>query len=148
MLAARDGQAVIYTWGVHQDTGMDIWHLPFWAGGQPKPLHESSFNEFHPSLSPDRKWLAYVSDESGIWQVYLRSHPNPGGVIQVSNAGGMEPVWSPDGKELYYRNFAGSQEEGRTHHRAEKIMAVSFQTDPVLQAGQPRLLFEGDFFFF
>jgi serine/threonine-protein kinase len=69
----------------------------------PVPLVASSFTELHPAVSPDGHWLAYASNESGINEVYVRPFPSTsGGRWQVSNGGGMEPRWSPDGRELYF----------------------------------------------
>jgi Tol biopolymer transport system component len=67
--------------------------------------------------------------------VYVRPYPGPGDLIPISIDGGVEPVWSPDGKVLYYRDFSGG-----------KMMAVSFVTEPELRVGKPRLLFEGKYF--
>jgi hypothetical protein len=57
-----------------------------------------------PDFSPDGRWIAYASDESGRYEVYARAHAGPGPKIQVSADGGMEPVWSRDGKELFFRD--------------------------------------------
>lgn len=66
----------------------------------------------HPTLSPDGRWLAYASDRSGRKEVYLQRYPGPGGTIQVSPAGGEEPVWGPDGNRLYYRDVSGDTVRG------------------------------------
>ncbi|MEO8479352.1 MAG: protein kinase [Gemmatimonadota bacterium] len=67
------------------------------------PLVDSKFTEMHPALSPDGRWLAYISDESGANEVYVRPFPGTkGGKWQVSNGGGMSPVWSPDSRELFF----------------------------------------------
>jgi serine/threonine-protein kinase len=69
----------------------------------PVPLVASSFTELHPAVSPDGRWLAYTSIESGANEVYVRPFPaTTGGRWQVSNGGGLEPRWSPDGRELFY----------------------------------------------
>ena len=69
----------------------------------PVSLVATAFSEMHPALSPDGHWLAYTSDESGTNEVYVRPFPNTGDVRwQVSNGGGMSPVWSPLGRELFY----------------------------------------------
>ena len=91
-------------------------------------------NERAPRFSPDGRWLAFLSDESGRDEVYIQPFPGPGPRTVVSTAGGREPVWSPDGTELYYR------EPGRPG-----LMAVSVQTEPELRVGAPLSLFEGRF---
>jgi Tol biopolymer transport system component/tRNA A-37 threonylcarbamoyl transferase component Bud32 len=69
----------------------------------PVPIAASPFTELHPALSPDGRWVAYASNESGSYEVYVRPFPDPsGGRWQVSNGGGAEPVWSPDGREIFY----------------------------------------------
>ena len=66
----------------------------------------NNFNNGAPTLSPDGRWLAYTSDESGRSEVYVRSYPGQGGRWQVSLDGGTEPVWSPKGDEIFYRKGA------------------------------------------
>src|SRR6202030_1842180 len=61
------------------------------------------FNETAPRFSPDGRWLAYSSDESGRREIYVQPYPGPGGKRQISTEGGTEPVWNPDGRELFYR---------------------------------------------
>ncbi len=74
----------------------------------PVPLVATEFTELHPAVSPDGRWLAYTSNESGANEVYVRPFPSTtGGRWQVSNGGGMEPRWSPDGRELYFVSGAG-----------------------------------------
>ncbi|MFL5538042.1 MAG: TolB family protein [Longimicrobiaceae bacterium] len=75
-----------------------------WQG---TPLLRSDFNLDHPALSPDGRWLAYMSDETGTSEVYVRPFPGPGGRVQVSSGGGAQPRWSPDGRRLYYRPPGG-----------------------------------------
>jgi serine/threonine-protein kinase len=71
----------------------------------PVPLVEDDFTELQPAVSPDGKWLAYSSNESGAREVYVRSFPGTtGGRWQVSNGGGIQPRWSPDGRELYFKS--------------------------------------------
>jgi serine/threonine-protein kinase len=80
----------------------------------------------------DGKWIAYTSDESGRFEVYVRPYPGPGQRHQVSTAGGEEPLWSADGDELFYRY-------GR------RWMAVPIQAKPDFSAGKPQALFEGPY---
>ncbi len=73
----------------------------------PVPLVFSPFTELHPALSPDERWLAYASNESGTFEVYVRPFPNTGGGRwQVSNGGGNSPVWSSSARELFYLDAA------------------------------------------
>jgi serine/threonine-protein kinase len=83
----------------------DILGLRIGVDSVPVPLVADGFDEFEPALSPDGSWLAYVSNESGRSEVYVRPFPNTGdGKWQISTAGGTEPVWSTDGETLYYRS--------------------------------------------
>jgi Tol biopolymer transport system component len=98
-----------------------------------EPLLASPFNEESPALSPDGRWLAYSSDESGQPEVYVRPFPGPGAKVLVSPSGGVEPVWSRDGRELFYR---GSGPDG-TH-----LIAVAVETEPELRVGARTQLFD------
>ena len=83
----------------------DIWVLP--EDGSATPFLTGRFSERSPSLSPDGRWLAYVSDESGRDDVYIRPYPGPDPRKLVSTNGGTEPVWARDGRELFYRSGPG-----------------------------------------
>jgi hypothetical protein len=83
-------------------------------------------------LSPNERWLAYVSDESGRYEVYVRSWPEGTSRMLISARGGTDPVWSSNGRELFYRN-------------GEAMMAVPVETGVSFTAGTPELLFEGRF---
>lgn len=126
------------TWLVYSDndpaTSTDVWALP--AGGDRKPrvIVRTPFTEDHPRLSHDGRWLAYASNESGRVEVFVQPFPGPGGRSQISTDGGTEPVWSHDGRELFYLN-------------GDKMMAVEITTTPAFRAGTPRLLFEGRYLF-
>lgn len=96
------------------------------------PLLETTFNEHSPMFSSDGRWFAYVSDETGRDEIYLRPYPGEGGKRSVSTDGGSEPLWSVRGRELFYRN-------------GDKMMAVSIDTEPELRVGTPEVLFEGRF---
>jgi len=82
-----------------------------------------------PKFSPDGRWLAYDSEESGRSEVYVQPYPGPGGKWLISNEGGAEPLWNRNGRELFYRN-------------GDKIMAVDITTQPSFSAGKPKMLFE------
>jgi serine/threonine-protein kinase len=97
-----------------------------------RPFLRTAFAEAAPAFSPDGHWLAYVSDESGGLDIYIRPYPGPGGKRQVSIDGGVEPVWNRNGRELFYRS-------------GNKMMAVAITTEPVFTAGKPQVLFEGHY---
>jgi eukaryotic-like serine/threonine-protein kinase len=83
-------------------------------------------------FSPDGHWVAYISDESGRYEVYVQPYPGPGGKFQISTDGGTEPVWNPKGRELFYRT-------------GDKMMAVDIRTQPSFSAGKPKMLFQGPY---
>jgi serine/threonine-protein kinase len=74
-----------------------------WKPGEPKPFVNSTFDERSPAFSPDGRWLAYMSNESAGYEVYVRPFPGPGGKWQISTGGGVIPKWSRNGKELFFR---------------------------------------------
>ena len=93
-------------------TGLDIMTISVegdeksgWKPGEPKPFVNSAFNEMTPAFSPDGRWLAYMSNESGSYELYVRPFPGPGGKWQISTAGGGYPKWSRNGKELFYQTM-------------------------------------------
>jgi Tol biopolymer transport system component len=114
---------------IHPDTVYDI-RVLLLDDLEAQPFLRTPFTEGAPRFSQDGRWLAYVSDESGSLEIYVRSYPGPGGKWQISANGGVEPVWNPNGRELFYR-------EGN------KMMAVAITTEPAFSAGKPELLFEG-----
>jgi serine/threonine protein kinase/Tol biopolymer transport system component len=138
-----DGRLLVYLQWPHEETGRDIFLLPLEGDRTPRPLLQTRFNEFHPVVSPDGRWFAYTSDESGQWEVYVRSFPEAGPATRVSVDGGLEPLWSPDGRELYYRSFAGTEQAGRAARTAEEVMVVSIDTEGDPSAGPPRAVFDG-----
>lgn len=89
----------------------------------------TEFNESGAMFSPDGKWIAYESDESGRAEVYVRAFPGPGDRRQVSREGASAPKWAPGGNEIYYRH-------------GEVTLAVKIQTRPELKMGAPAVLFE------
>jgi Tol biopolymer transport system component len=97
-----------------------------------QPFLQTPFNESSPRFSPDGHLLAYVSDESGQFEIYVQPYPGPGGKWQISTDGGAEPVWNPNGRELFYRS-------------GDKMMAVGIATQPSFVAGKPRMLFQGPY---
>jgi len=95
------GNVLVYE-QVDPGTGWDIWYLPFVTPRKPVPFLQTPFNEVQGHLSPDGKWLAYTSDESGTLEAYVQSFPLAGDKRRVSIRGGAQPKWRSDGKELFY----------------------------------------------
>ncbi len=116
----------------HEKNADEIWVFTRDEPQGPKPFILGRFNASEPQFSPDGRYLAYSSDESGRVEIYLRPYPGPGGIIQISNQSGNSPLWSRDGRELFY------MERG-------KLMAVSVHVQPELSVGTPRVLFQGTF---
>jgi serine/threonine-protein kinase len=129
-----DGSLLAF-WEANPATGVDIRVVPIQGDRKPIPFLETSFNESYGTFSPDGRYMAYTSDESGRFEVYVRPYPGPGGKVTVSTDGGSEACWSRDGKELFYRR-GGSQ-----------VLSVPVTTEAAFTAGKPRVLFEGDYGF-
>jgi Tol biopolymer transport system component len=125
---SRDGRYVAYIVRA-KGTGWDIWILPTFGDKQAFPFVKTSFIEVVPAFSPDGRYIAYVSNESGRSEIYVQSFPGPGGKWQVSAEGGLDPQWSADGKELFFRS------------PDQKIMAAPVTTGATFEAGTPRALF-------
>jgi Tol biopolymer transport system component/predicted Ser/Thr protein kinase len=103
---SRDGKYLAYTVQDRtSNTGSDIWVLPMFGDRKPFLYLQTPFNEGAAHFSPDGKWIAYYSNESGKNEVYVAPFPGPGGKFQVSNSGGVNPRWRHDGKELYYMSM-------------------------------------------
>ncbi len=107
----------------------DIWVQPLDGERKAQPLLQTPFAEAVARFSPDGRWLAYVSDESGRNEIYVMSYPGPGGRWQISTTGGSGPVWARNGRELFYAN-------------GDQMMAVDITADEDFTAGNPKLLFE------
>ncbi len=84
------------------NTKQDLWVLPLFGDRKPFPLLRTEFVEIQPFISPDGKWVAYASNETGRLEVYITSFPSATSKFQVSTGGGQSPRWRPDGKQLYY----------------------------------------------
>jgi serine/threonine protein kinase len=98
---SADGRFLLY-YSRDPQTSLDIWALPLQGDRKPFVFLKTNFNEYRPRFSPDGRWVAYMSNESGRFEIYVRPFPGPGGQWQISTAGGITPVWAPGGKELYY----------------------------------------------
>jgi eukaryotic-like serine/threonine-protein kinase len=131
-----DGKTLLYA-EVTPKTGSDLWVLPLAGERKPHPYLSTPFNEDTVRLSPDGRWVAYVSDESGRYEIYVRPFPDAnGGKWQITTDGGQEIAWAPGGTELFYR--AGSARE--------RMMVVDIQSQPTFMPGRPRLLFAAPYF--
>lgn len=126
-----DGQTLLYT--QFAEGKPHTWILAAPGGGDSKPrrFSETSLDESLPKVSPDGKWVAYDSRESGKSEVYVVPFPGPGGKSQISTQGGIRPVWSRSGRELFYRELDTNQ-----------LMAVDVETAPAFRAGRPHALFK------
>jgi len=112
----------------------DIGMLSMEAGNTWLPLLEEAYSETQPQISPDGKWMAYCSNESGRLQVYVRSFPEVDKMrMPISVDGGESPLWSPTGRELFYR-------------RGDLVMAVAVETEPEFTAEKPEELFRGTYY--
>ena len=100
-----------------------------WKPGKPTVFLDTPANEFQPTFSPDGKWLAYTSNESGQLEVYVRPFPGPGGKWQISTGGGRDPVWSRTRPELFYvrdqRIMVATYAADRDSFRADRPRQVS-----------------------
>ncbi len=128
--ATPDGRLLAFqSIGATTQSGWDLWTMSF-ADRKPAAFLATPALEVAPSISPDGRWIAYVSDESGTQEVYVQPFPASGGKWQISTAGGSQPVWSRDGKELFY---VGPD---------NKLIAVAVKTSPGFEAATPQVLFE------
>jgi len=110
-------------------TGWDVWVLPMTGDRKPMAFAQTEFSEVQGQLSPDGRWMAYASDESGRMEVYVQPFPASGGKWQVSAGGGSQPRWRRDGKELFYVSAD------------KRLMAVELKADATFEAGVPKALF-------
>ena len=110
--------------------GFDVFVLPLTGEGKPIPVAQTRFREEQPQFSPDGKWIAYTSNESGQPQVYVQPFPTSGTKWQISNGGGTQPMWRHDGKELF---FMGED---------RKLYSTDIRASSAFEFGMPNSLFE------
>jgi serine/threonine protein kinase len=129
---------VLVTMDDPKNNGTDVWALPLTGDRKPFSVLQTAFNESHPQISPDGKWFAYQSNETGRSEIYVQSFPPGRGKWQISNNGGVFPRWRRDGKELFYmdRQILG------------KVVAVEVRsTGSKFEFSAPRPLFDSGFFY-
>ncbi len=125
---SADGKYLSFTSRVGNNT--DLWILPMVGERKAIPYLQTTFNERSTNISPDSRWVAYDSDESGRFEIYVSTFPQAGGKWQISNNGGREAMWSPSGKELYYLTLDN------------EVMVVTMTTTSVsVQPSVPKKLF-------
>jgi Tol biopolymer transport system component len=101
-----DGRYVVYQ-RMNAKTGWDLWALPREPHATPIPIVQTDADERSARLSPDGRWIAFVSNNSGVSEIYVQPFPGPGRRWQVSTRGGDEPQWRSDGAELFYLALDG-----------------------------------------
>lgn len=99
--ASPDGRFVLYS-AEGANAQSDLWALPLAGERKPFSVVQTRFDDVQAQFSPDGRWLAYASNQSGRHEIYVRTFPEPGGQWQVSTGGGIYPRWRPDGRELFY----------------------------------------------
>ena len=129
-----DGEAIVLV-ALRPNTSGDVGMLALEDGAEVQWVFDGAFIEGFAEVSPDGRWIAYQSQESGRDEIYVHSFPDTDSVRrQISTDGGRTPVWAPDGRELFYRGARGA------------MMSVTVETEPTFRAGSPTLLFEaGEF---
>jgi eukaryotic-like serine/threonine-protein kinase len=127
---SSDGRFLLY-YELDPKTNADLWVLPLLGDQKPIPFLQTPFTEVQGKFSPDGRWIAYSSNESGTFQIYVQSFPPSGGKWMVSTNGGTQPRWRHDGKELFYLG------------PDRKLMVVNVKEDAnKFEAGNPQALFE------
>ena len=128
---SSDGRFLLFRSNDPQ-TGFDLWVPPLSGDKRPFPFLKTSFAEREGQFSPDSKWVAYQSNESGQFEIYVQPFPGPGGKLQISSNGGAQPRWNRNGKEIFYVSLDS------------KMMAAPVRLSPdgqSLETGTPVALF-------
>lgn len=130
-----DGRYLLYTVSYDTDRGgtrrrgtADLWIVPLDGSSPARPWFESPAREGSAAISPDGRWVAYVSYETGRNEVYVRPFPDAGAKLKISQDGGIEPVWTRGGQEIVFRD-------------RQRFLAVEFRAGAAPAAGTPRVLF-------
>jgi len=122
-----DGKSFAF-YEINPTTSRDICVLSI-KDGSTSVFAATEANEIAPVFSPDGEWIAYTSDETGKHEVFVQPYPVTGTKYRISNDGGLEPLWAPDGRKLFYRS-------------GNKMMAAAIETRPMFRQGTPQILFE------
>jgi Tol biopolymer transport system component len=117
---------------LRRTSGADIALIGNGGRGPAKPILATEFNESYPAVSPDGKWVAFVSDQSGRLEVYVRPITGDGDQIQISQNGGTEPAWSPAGHEIFYRSVG---------EREPRLISAAVTMSPAFSVTGRRPLF-------
>ena len=123
-----DGNVLLFD---YRTDSRDIGLLRMNNGGAWEPLLQTDANEGQPALSPDGEWLAYASNETGQFEIYVQQFPDLGGRRQISTGGGIDPLWSSDGTELFYYSVPPTA-----------MMVVAIGREPTFAVGNPEVVFE------
>jgi dipeptidyl aminopeptidase/acylaminoacyl peptidase len=126
---SSDGRYLVYA-TVNDETRWDLWLFPLFGDRKPTPLVRTPFNEFQAQISPDGRWLAYASDETGSYEIHVQAFPTPTWKRRISTSGGTEPQWRGDGRELFYLSTQG------------KLMSVDVGKGEMFESGEPQQLFQ------
>jgi serine/threonine-protein kinase len=131
---SSDGKVLVTTeYSVVGGAGAYIGSLSMESDHKSRPLLLEKYSEIHPKISPDGRWMAYMSNESGKFEIYVRPFPDVNkGKWQVSTSGGDIPLWSPNGRELFYRN-------------GDSVLAVAVEDGQTFKCGKPEVLFRGTY---
>ena len=130
---SNDGKTLVL-WQVSASGHQDIVTLSMEGEHIWKPLLQKKYNRLYPRISPDGRWMAYTSQETGKPQVYVCPFPAVNeGKWEVSSGAGYNPLWSPDSRELFYRS-------------GDATMAVPVETEPNFKPGKPKVLFRGSYY--
>jgi Tol biopolymer transport system component len=129
---SRDGRWLAFE-RRHAGGVYSIWLLPLGQPAEPQPYLQGAYSYRAGHISPDGRWMAYTSNESGRTEVYVTTVPEPGGKWQISTEGGEAPLWAPDGREIFYR-------------KERKVLAAGVKLTPAFAVSKPETLFEGEYF--
>jgi hypothetical protein len=126
-----DGKSLIFFADMAGPTGFDVFVLPLSGNGKPTPIVQSPVSDVEPQLSPDGRWLAFVSVETGSYETFVQPFPSGGGKWQVPVSGGRQPMWRRDGRELFV--VTGDR----------KLYAIDVHPGATaLEFGEPHFLFD------